>query len=85
MRGSSDSTSRVETSATRRSEPFAFTPSSSITVQKGQATARVSAPVEAASRARSSLISDPRYSIHMCAPPAPQQNVRLPLRSISIG
>ena len=44
-----------------------------------------SAPVSAASRARSSLISPARSSIHMCAPPAPQQNVRLPLRSISIG
>ena len=82
---SSDSASRVETSATRISAPFAFTPSSSITVQNGQATASVSAPVSAASRARSSLISPARSSIHMCAPPAPQQNVRLPLRSISIG
>ncbi len=42
-------------------------------------------PVATASRARSSLISPARSSIHMCAPPAPQQNVRLPLRSISIG
>ena len=82
---SSDSTSSVETSATRSSDEFAFTPSSSITVQNGQATASVSAPVSAASRARSSLISPARSSIHMCAPPAPQQNVRLPLRSISIG
>ena len=56
-----------------------------MTVQNGQATASVSAPVSAASRTRSSLIGLPRSSIHMCAPPAPQQNVRLPLRSISIG
>ena len=62
-----------------------LTPSSSIIVQKGQATASVSAPVAAASRARSSLIAEPRSSIHMCAPPAPQQNVRLPLRAISSG
>ncbi len=68
-----------------QSSPRARTPSSSITVQNGQATASVSAPVSAASRARSSLISPPRSSIHMCAPPAPQQNVRLPLRSISTG
>ncbi len=54
-------------------------------VQYGQATASVSAPVSAASRTRSSLIAPPRSSIHMCAPPAPQQNVRRPLRSISTG
>ena len=78
-RSSSDSTSSVETSTTRISSPRAFTPSSSITVQNGQATASVPAPVSAASRARSSLIRPPRSSIHMCAPPAPQQNVRLPL------
>ena len=74
----SDSASSVETSATRSSSPRARTPSSSITVQNGQATASVSAPVSAASRARSSLISPARSSIHMCAPPAPQQKVRLP-------
>jgi len=45
----------------------------------------VSAPVSAASRTRSSLIPRPRSSIHMCAPPAPQQNVFLPLRAISTG
>ena len=67
------------------SPPVLWTPSSSITVQNGQATASVSAPVAAASRTRSSLIGRARSSIHMCAPPAPQQNVRLPLRSISIG
>ena len=54
-------------------------------MQNGQATASVSAPVSAAWRARSSLISPPRSSIHMCAPPAPQQNVRLPDFSISTG
>ncbi len=65
-------------SATRSSPPVWRTPSSSITVQKGQATASVSAPVAAASRTRSSLIWFPRSSIHMCAPPAPQQKVRFP-------
>src|SRR5262249_18999617 len=79
------SASRVATSATRRSEPFCFTPSSSMIVQKGHATASVEAPVAAASRARSSLIWLPRSSIHMCPPPAPQQNVRLALRAISRG
>ena len=54
-------------------------------MQNGHATASVSAPVPAASRARSSLIAVPRSSIHMCAPPAPQQNVCLPLRFISTG
>jgi len=54
-------------------------------VQNGHATASVSAPVSAASRTRSSLIAPARSSIHMCAPPAPQQNVRSSRRSISIG
>ena len=52
----SASASSVATSATRMSAPFCRTPSSSITVQNGQATASVPAPVAAASRARSSLI-----------------------------
>ena len=81
----SASASSVATSATRSSEPFCLTPSSSMIVQNGQATASVEAPVSAASRARSSLIWLPRSSIHMCPPPAPQQNVRLPLRAISSG
>ena len=54
-------------------------------MQNGHATASVSAPVSAASRARSTLIWLPRSSIHMCAPPAPQQNVFFPLRFISTG
>ena len=65
--------------------PVSRTPSSSITVQNGHATASVSAPVSTASRARSTLIGLPCSSIHMCAPPAPQQNVCLPLRFISTG
>ncbi len=67
------------------SSPAPWTPSSSITVQNGHATASVSAPVATASRTRFSLIGLPRSSIHMWAPPAPQQNVCLPLRSISTG
>src|SRR6185437_2672428 len=51
-----DSARRVATSATRIPEPYSRTPSSSITVQNGHATASVSAPVSAASRARSTLI-----------------------------
>jgi hypothetical protein len=82
---SRDSASSVATSATRSAAPASRTPSSSITVQKGQATASVSAPVSVASRTRSTLICFPRSSIHMCAPPAPQQNVFLPLRFISTG
>ena len=54
-------------------------------MQNGQATASVSAPVSTAWRTRSSLIGEPRSSIHMCAPPAPQQKVRLPCRAISTG
>ena len=56
-----------------------------MTVQNGHATASVSAPVATASRARSSLIWLPRSSSHMCAPPAPQQNVRSSRRAISSG
>src|SRR5262249_17780233 len=82
---SSDSTSSVDTTTTRSSLPSERTPSSSITVQNGHATASVPAPVSAASRTRSSLIGFPRSSIHMCAPPAPQQNVRLRFRPISTG
>ncbi len=42
------------------------------------------APVAIASRERSSLILVPTVSsIHILAPPAPQQNPLLPLRSIS--
>ena len=63
----SDSTSSVNVGRPRISdEPFAFTPSSSITVQNGQATASVSAPVSAASRARSSLISPGRAPPSTC-------------------
>src|SRR6185503_18905292 len=51
-RSSRDSASNVDTSTTRRSSPRDFTPSSSITVQNGHATASVSAPVSAASRTR---------------------------------
>ncbi len=84
-RGGSASASSVATSATRSRSPALRTPSSSITVQNGQATASVPAPVAPASRTRSSLTAPPRSSIHMCAPPAPQQNVFRPRRAISTG
>jgi hypothetical protein len=52
--------------------------------QYGQATPTVSAPVETASSIRSSLIRLPiRSSIHMRAPPAPQQSARSAWRGIS--
>ena len=74
-----------ETSATRSLVPDWRAPSSSVAVPNGHATASVSAPVSAASRTRSSLMPLPRSSSHMCAPPAPQQNVYLPVRFISTG
>jgi hypothetical protein len=53
-------------------------------MQNGHSTATTWAPVSSAWRVRSSLIRVPRVSsIHMRPPPAPQQNVCLPLRSIS--
>jgi hypothetical protein len=59
-------------------------PSDSITRQNGQPTAIWSAPVATASRVRFSLIRDPMVSsIHIRAPPAPQQKDRSPERSIS--
>jgi hypothetical protein len=62
----------------------AVRPSSSITRQNGQPTAIWSAPVATASRVRFSLIRSPiRSSIHMRAPPAPQQKDRSAERSIS--
>jgi hypothetical protein len=65
------SASSIATSATRSAPPALWTPSSSITVQAGQATASVSPPVAAASRTRSSLIGLARSCIHMSAPLAP--------------
>ena len=60
------------------------TPSASITLQNGQPMAIFVAPVATASDVRFSLIRVPSCSsIHMRAPPAPQQNEREPLRSIS--
>ena len=53
-------------------------------MQNGQAVATVSAPVSSAWRVRSALIRVPRVSsIHIRPPPAPQQNLFLPRRSIS--
>ena len=78
-------TSRTSTSA--RAEPLSWAsvrPSASITRQNGQPTAIWSAPVATASFVRLTLIRSPMVSsIHIRAPPAPQQNDRSPLRSIS--
>ena len=78
-------TSRTSTSS--RASPFdcfMVSPSESITRQKGQPTAIWSAPVPTASLVRFMLIRSPVFSsIHMRAPPAPQQKDRSELRSIS--
>ena len=78
-------TSRTSTSS--RAWPSAcseVSPSESITRQKGQPTAIWSAPVATASWVRLTLIRSPRFSsIHIRAPPAPQQNERSCDRSIS--
>ena len=63
---------------------MAASPSESITRQNGQPTAIRSAPVATASAVRFELIWVPSFSsIHMRAPPAPQQNDFWPERSIS--
>ena len=78
-------TSRTSTSS--RASPLlcaAVRPSESITRQNGQPTAIWSAPVPTASLVRVSLIRVPMVSsIHMRAPPAPQQKDRSELRGIS--
>ena len=57
-----------------------------MTMQNGQAVATVAAPVSSTCRVRSSLIRVPRVSsIHIRPPPAPQQNVSLPLLGISVS
>ena len=75
------------TSISSRASPLAccaVSPSESITRQNGQPTAIWSAPVPTASLVRLRLIRSPRLSsIHMRAPPAPQQKDRSELRSIS--
>ena len=61
-----------------------MSPSESITRQNGQPTAIWSAPVPTASLVRFTLIRSPMFSsIHIRAPPAPQQKDRSELRSIS--
>ena len=68
----------------RPADCFAVTPSESMVRQNGQAVATVLAPVASASSTRSTLIRLPiRSSIHMRAPPAPQQNDRSAKRGIS--
>ena len=62
-----------------------FTPSDSMVRQNGQPTATVPAPVATASCTRSVLMRLPiRSSIHIRAPPAPQQKERSELRGISV-
>ena len=82
---SSWATSRTSTSS--RASPLAcweVSPSESITRQNGQPTAIWSAPVATASAVRVSLMREPIVSsIHMRAPPAPQQKDRSELRGIS--
>ena len=84
---SSWATSRTSTSS--RAEPsacFAVSPSESITRQNGQPVAIWSAPVSTASVVRLRLIRSPSFSsIHIRAPPAPQQKERSLLRGISVS
>src|SRR5919106_4700789 len=90
--GSSPRTDRSSTWATSRTwtpspEPSAWRrlmASASITMQYGQAVPTTSAPVARASSVRSRLTRLPmRSSIHMRAPPAPQQKPRSRQRCIS--
>ena len=61
-----------------------MSPSLSMTLQNGQPMAIRSAPVATASSVRLVLIRVPSFSsIHMRAPPAPQQKDFSPERSIS--
>ena len=77
------------TSTSSRALPAAcsaVSPSESITRQKGQPTAIWSAPVPTASLVRLRLMRSPMFSsIHMRAPPAPQQKDFSELRSISLN
>ena len=77
------------TSTSSRASPLAcceVSPSDSITRQNGQPTAIWSAPVPTASAVRFSLIRVPMVSsIHMRAPPAPQQKDFSELRGISLN
>ena len=80
----SSSTIEMSLTFTCSSAPFSFTPSSSMIMQNGQATAMRSAPVPSASSVRSMLTFLPvRSSMNMRAPPAPQHRPRVPLRGIS--
>ena len=90
--GATDLASRVATSTISSDslaspELFlALIASPSMTRQYGQAVEMVSGPVPSASSIRSMLIRLPiRSSIHIRAPPAPQQNPRSLQRCISCG
>jgi hypothetical protein len=82
---SSWATSRTSTSSWASPLLWAeVRPSESITRQKGQPVAILAAPVPTASAVRVSVIRVPMVSsIHMRAPPAPQQKDRSWLRGIS--
>src|SRR5205814_1023279 len=87
-----DRRSTSETSVTRTLSAAASccfrtaTPSVSMTMQYGHAAVTSSAPVRSASSVRVSLMRVPiRSSIHMRAPPAPQQNEVVRLRGISVS
>ena len=67
-----------------QSDCRAVSPSPIMIEQNGQDVTIVSAPVEMASSVRSRLIRLPTFSsIHIRAPPAPQQNDRAEFRGIS--
>ena len=77
-------TSTTSMSSLAPSDCLAVRPSESMTRQNGHPTAMRSAPVAMASSVRLTLIRVPSFSsIHMRAPPAPQQNEVMPERGIS--
>ena len=77
-------TSTTSTASASPSACFAVSPSEIITRQNGQPMAIRSAPVAMASSVRLVLIRVPSFSsIHIRAPPAPQQNDFSRVRSIS--
>ena len=79
-------TSTTSMSSDAPSDCLAVRPSLSMTRQKGQPTAIRSAPVAMASSVRLRLIREPSCSsIHMRAPPAPQQKDFSLVRSISLS
>ena len=77
-------TSTTSTSSRAPSDCFWVSPSESMTRQNGQPIAIRSAPVAMASSVRLRLMRVPSFSsIHIRAPPAPQQKDFSPCRGIS--